>query len=80
MIHFQESQTQVHVNTAILIVIVTLYLFGKNVYVSQSVIMCQIFPHMSCQLSLKRLDNTGLCFRIFSGEEMSKILSIEYQY
>ena len=57
-------------NTSMISVIVAMYLFGKNVYISQSAMMSKIFPHASFQSSLKGFYNTGFAFRIFSCEEM----------
>ena len=48
-----------------------MYLFGKNVSISQSAMVCKIFPHANFQSSLKTFNNTGFGFRIFSSEEMN---------
>ena len=63
-------------------VIVTMYKFEKNVYLSQIAtqiaMMCKIIPHASFQSSLENIDNTGFGFRIFGSEEIkSNLISFQ---
>ena len=51
-------------------VIVTMYQFGTNVFISQSAMMCKLFPHACFQSTLETLDNTGFGSAFFSSEEM----------